>query len=205
MKSCTTQRSGENKLLLLLLLLPIYFHLKLYKNAYVANFVYYGKTRTSPFNPRKIQTTALIEYHYLYCSLLYNWTNLGFPRGSWGMSPVLLLNLPTILRISRYGTLLQVSIITVRNEVAKVMFSQGGGGSALVHAGIPPPWEAPPPGKHTPPGSTSPRGDGCRCGRYASYWNAFLFPNLFHESSLTFLSDGCIYYILTSRFTIVFW
>ena len=71
---------------------------------------------------------------------------------------------------------------------------------ALVHAGIPPPPgkhtpspggtppEAhPPPGKHThlagkhpleahtpPPGGPLP-GDGYRCGRYASYWNAFLF------------------------------
>ena len=35
------------------------------------------------------------------------------------------------------------------------------------------PWEASG-GKHTPPRSTTPPpGDGCRCGRYASYWNAF--------------------------------
>ena len=31
------------------------------------------------------------------------------------------------------------------------------------------------PRKHTSPGSTPPPGDGCCCGRYASYWNAFLF------------------------------
>ena len=37
------------------------------------------------------------------------------------------------------------------------------------------PGKLPPPGKHTPllPG------DGCRCGRHASYWNAFLYNNLF--------------------------
>ena len=43
------------------------------------------------------------------------------------------------------------------------------------------PLEAPP-GKHTPLGKHTPSreahpppGNGCRCGRYASYWNAFLF------------------------------
>ena len=39
--------------------------------------------------------------------------------------------------------------------------------SAPVHAGIPP-GSLHPPRKHPP-------GDGCHCGRYASYWNAFLF------------------------------
>ena len=45
------------------------------------------------------------------------------------------------------------------------------------------PPEAHPPGKHTPPGAplgrTPPPGDDCRCGRYASYWSAFLLRNNF--------------------------
>ena len=64
-------------------------------------------------------------------------------------------------------------IFTVRNEVAKVMFLHlsvshsvhRGGGSASVHAGIPPP----PRTRHTSPRRLLLR------GRYASYWNAFLF------------------------------
>ena len=45
----------------------------------------------------------------------------------------------------------------------------GGGGSASVHAGIPP-------GKETPPGRRHPPLPTIRSmsGRYASYWNAFL-------------------------------
>ena len=92
------------------------------------------------------------------------------------------------------------TIITVRSEVAKVMFLHLSvilftGGSASVHAGIPPPppprGQAPPPGtRHppdqTPPGTRLPRPDtplgqappgsrdGYCCGRYASYYNAFL-------------------------------
>ena len=45
------------------------------------------------------------------------------------------------------------------------------GGSASVHAGIPPP----PPGGGTPPGKEAPPGIRSMSGRYASYWNAFLF------------------------------
>ena len=43
------------------------------------------------------------------------------------------------------------------------------------------PLEAHPPEAHTPPPreAYTPLGDGCRCGRYASYWNAFLFKNAF--------------------------
>ena len=64
-----------------------------------------------------------------------------------------------------------------------------GGGSASVHAGIvhprsrhpirsrhPP--EQTPPGADTPPVADTPppeQADGYCCGRYASYWNAFLF------------------------------
>ena len=78
---------------------------------------------------------------------------------------------------------------------AKVMFLQacvcprGGGVSASVHAGIPtpPPWaDAPPPPGADPPQSRHPPGPGSpppeadcsirlTSGRYASYWNAFLF------------------------------
>ena len=75
---------------------------------------------------------------------------------------------------------------------AKVMFLQasvilltGGGVSASVHAGIPPPGSRPPlgpdpPGADTPPGTRHPpppeANSGIRStsGRYASYWNAFL-------------------------------
>ena len=60
-----------------------------------------------------------------------------------------------------------------------------GGGSASVHAGIPPPRDHAPPGPD-PPGTRPPRTRPPRdqtpprercycCGRYASYWNAFLF------------------------------
>ena len=90
--------------------------------------------------------------------------------------------------ITQCGSLLIIKIlITVRNEVAKVMFLQacvcphGGGGSASVHTGMPPgsrhPQEQTPPGSRHPPGADTPppRRDGHCCGRYASYWNAFLF------------------------------
>ena len=71
------------------------------------------------------------------------------------------------------------------------------GGSASVHARIPPPGAGTPSSRH-PPGAGTPRAgtpwsrhppgaglpwsrhpptDGCCCGRYASYWNAFLFQN----------------------------
>ena len=110
-------------------------------------------------------------------------------------------------------------VITVRNEVAKVMFLHlsvilSTGGSASVHAGISPPpppsGTRHPPGADTPPQSrhppeqTPPRADtpqsrhpfweqappwdqaphppadGYCCGRYASYWNAFLFIQISH-------------------------
>ena len=76
---------------------------------------------------------------------------------------------------------------------AKVIFSQvcvcpqGGGVSASVHAGIPDPradtspeqtpWEQTPPGsRHPPEAYCSMR---LTSGRYASYWNAFLFCKFF--------------------------
>ena len=46
------------------------------------------------------------------------------------------------------------------------------GGSASVHAGIPP---SPPQGADTLPPGVDPAADGYCCGQYASYGNAFLF------------------------------
>ena len=75
-------------------------------------------------------------------------------------------------------------MFTVRNEVAKVMFLQ----TCVCPHGVvclsacwdtPPQEQTPPSGadtpppEHTPPGADPPR-DGHCCGRYASYWNAFL-------------------------------
>ena len=78
-------------------------------------------------------------------------------------------------------------IFTVRNEVAKVMFlhlsvilfTPGVGGVCLsacwdtTPLGSTPPQEAHPLEAHTT--TRPPPPDGCRCGRYASYWNAFLW------------------------------
>ena len=70
-----------------------------------------------------------------------------------------------------------ISIITGRNEVlAKVMFLHvsvillTGGGYLTRH----PPGRYPPPGRH-PPQAGTPPGIRSTLGRYASYWNAFLF------------------------------
>ena len=69
----------------------------------------------------------------------------------------------------------------------------GEGVSASVHAGIPPPgrrhpppsWEGGTPRDHAPPGRRHPpSGIRSMSGRYASYWNAFLFTKLcFLESA----------------------
>ena len=123
----------------------------------------------------------------------------------------------------KYSESAVLFMITVRNEVAKVMFLQasvcpqrGEGVSASVHGGIPnPPKSRHPPGADTPLGADTPRSghtpqsrsppeqtttweqtplsrhpleqtplgadtlppprNGHCCGRYASYWNAFLF------------------------------
>ena len=110
----------------------------------------------------------------------------------------------------------RIAVITVRNEVAKVMFLQvsvcpqeGWGclpqcmlgyhmppeqthiptGSRHPSRSRPPPEQVPPgadtpeqtpPPKQTPPRSRHPppRYSHC-CGRYASYWNAFLFVKTF--------------------------
>ena len=94
--------------------------------------------------------------------------------------------------------LLKCILVTVRNEVAKVMFlhlsvcPQGGVClSACWDTNPPPPGADPPGSRHPleqtlppradtpqcrhPPGAGTPPADGYCCGRYASYWNAFLF------------------------------
>ena len=117
-------------------------------------------------------------------------------------------------------------IVTVRNEVAKVMFlqasvcPQGGGWGCLSQcmvgytpgADIPrsrrPPGadtppeqthpleQTPPPGsRHHPPGVDTPQSthppppprDGHCCGRYGSYWNAFLFITVYVNINITFI------------------
>ena len=100
--------------------------------------------------------------------------------------------------------LLECFLVTVRNKVAKVMFLRAcvcpqevGGVPDQVHPpgpGTPPgtrytpsPRPGTPPGRYTPP----PRYGQC-CGRYASYWNAFLFSFYFcgyHELKSLFLKE----------------
>ena len=72
----------------------------------------------------------------------------------------------------------------VFTPVCQSFCSVHGGVSTAVHAGIYPPGQAPPP-RQTPhwagtptPGQMPPTtADGYCCGRYASYWNAFLLNN----------------------------
>ena len=84
---------------------------------------------------------------------------------------------------ARLSLLAHFFFITDRNEVvAKVIFLHlsvilfAWGVSASVHAGIPPP-------QSRPPGADPPReadsGIRSMSGRYASYWNAFLFSCCF--------------------------
>ena len=84
----------------------------------------------------------------------------------------------TSLDFSKYNiTKATEYIITVRNEVAKVMFLHL---SVCPQGGLPQcrdttPGSSPRPRADTPPsplGSRHPP-DGCCCGRCASYWNAF--------------------------------
>ena len=60
------------------------------------------------------------------------------------------------------------------------------GVSASVHAGIPQPPGSRHPPEQTPPRSRHPQRDGHCCGRYASYWNAFLLIHLIRRKSLHF-------------------
>ena len=75
-------------------------------------------------------------------------------------------------------------LVTVRNEVAKAMFLHLSvilftGGVCLSAC-----WDPPRPGtprrKHPPDQAPPPSRDGYCCGRYASYWNAFLFYNVYN-------------------------
>ena len=64
---------------------------------------------------------------------------------------------------NRLSHIEKVSIFTVHNEVAKVMFLHLSvilftGGSASVHAGIPPPQSRHPPGSRHPQGTDTPQG-----------------------------------------------
>ena len=98
-------------------------------------------------------------------------------------------------------------LITVHNEVAKVMFlhlsvcPQGGICLSAFWDGMPPPTdqELPPPPEQGTTGTRNPSGPGthpdptpsgaddCCCGRYASYWNAFLLMCLnFHPKRREF-------------------
>ena len=97
--------------------------------------------------------------------------------------------------------------VTARNEVAKVMFlhvsvcPQGGLPQCMLGYNPPPPRskhpkDQPSRSRNTPPEQAPPRTrptpepdphrsrlppptDGCYCGRYASYWNAFLLEIIF--------------------------
>ena len=100
-----------------------------------------------------------------YCSS----TLVSYTKGGWvaGSSPFTVM-----------------TIFTVRNKFAKVMFLHV---SVCPRGGLPQcmlgysPGSRPPgadtPSEQAPPREQAPshRGDGYCCGRYASYWNAFLF------------------------------
>ena len=73
----------------------------------------------------------------------------------------------------------------------------GAGGAASVHVGIPPSAPDTPPPDQAPPLPA----DGYCCGRYASYWNVFLFCNIIPLNNLDtelparlpdLCRDGCI-------------
>ena len=90
-------------------------------------------------------------------------------------------------------------------------FCSQGGGSVSVHVGIPPPPPSRPPLEptHTPLPREANSGIRSTCGRYASYWNAFLpfinicyCKNAFQEDAYRLLqwlsrggvsSRGCLY------------
>ena len=87
------------------------------------------------------------------------------------------------------GIPLNCLLVTVRNEVAKVMFlhlcvcPQRGCLPQCMRGYHPPPGSRHPPQSRPPP----PLADGYCCGRYASYWNAFLFlkfslPTIYFET-----------------------
>ena len=75
------------------------------------------------------------------------------------------------------------------------------GVSASVHAGTPPPPEQTPPrSRHTapeqtPPGADTPPRYGHCCGRYASYWNAFLLIVRVRLEKKTFVCENFYYFV----------
>ena len=104
----------------------------------------------------------------------------------------------TSVQNGRTNVFLQViDIITVRNEVAKVMFLQAsvcprGGGGCLVPAGCLVPGGVCSVGGGVVPGPgcvcrSPPKRDGYCCGRYASYWNAFLLSETFAKGEHSLL------------------
>ena len=99
--------------------------------------------------------------------------------------------LTTNNRLLRANSLFPANILSLPSatKLRRLCFLQAcvcphGGLSASAHAGIPhpqqtPPWSRQPPPEQTPPrtdprADTPPQRDGHCCGRYTSYWNAFL-------------------------------
>ena len=105
------------------------------------------------------------------------------PRGNPGFATGSILdNLGFATLLQTRVSFLRFYVFTLRRLCFYTCLSvhRGVGGSASVHAGIPPPREQTPPQADIPPGAdppdqTLPSADGYCCGRYASYWNAFLF------------------------------
>ena len=74
------------------------------------------------------------------------------------------------------------------NFVSPKKWEPWGGVSSPAHAGIHiPPGQTPPPGRHHPPPA-----DGHCCGRYASYWNAFLYKTVIGPLSFKIWWVGAI-------------
>ena len=71
----------------------------------------------------------------------------------------------------------------------------------------PPRDQALPSPEQTPPEQTPPQGDDCRCGRYASYWNAFLLNRKWFISSwmCTIVCSLLSYSLFWNSFQISWW
>ena len=92
--------------------------------------------------------------------------------------------------------------------------SRGGGwGSASVHAGIPPPWKQAPPAREAnttprearPPEAGTPPEIRSVTGRYASYWNAFLFHNGCPFINVTAALIYLTWKLCFTKSTLLFW
>ena len=79
------------------------------------------------------------------------------------------------------------------------------GRSASVHAGIPPPPEQTPPEQTLPDQAPAPRADGYCCGRYTSYWNAFLFRIMYIFALLDLVSCIKVLSVFTFRHNLFHW